>query len=518
MITLRDYQIQAVHDCRVAISQGMRRILLVAPTGSGKTVIASHIIDRAADKGSHVLFGAHRRELVHQCGDKLLSFGCDHGLIMAGEFLQMEYEVQVASIDTLRVRAMNANRMPMPKADIIFIDEAHRSVAPTYVALIEAYPDAVVIGMTATPVRGDGKGLGHIYDGMVNCPSVAQLTTMGHLVPVRYWAPTIPDLTGVKVRGGDYVEKDLQEALDKRKLVGDIYTNWARIAANDPTIIFASGVSHSMHIRDEFARHGVKVAHVDGNTDKHERDQILKDLKTGAVQVVSNCMVLTEGFDEPGLATNVLARPTKNVGLYLQMAGRTLRPADGKDHCKLIDHSGNVYQHGYVTDERDWQLTEGKALGDNKEHELRLTERKVITCIQCSATYEGSPVCPECGHRPQMRGRYLETKHADLMELKERKTAKKRTFTMKEKQEWYAQLQHIREKRGRSDGWVSNTYRKKFGVWPNGPARDIYNQWGAVPPSKEVSGFVRHCDIAYAKSMDARRATNATTNQASGHR
>lgn len=517
MITLREYQRTAVAELRQSVAAGHRRLLLVAPTGSGKTVIGAHVIERAADKGSRILFLAHRRELVHQCGNKLHDFGCDHGIIMAGEFLQYEYEVQVASIDTLRVRAMNANRIPLPKADIIFIDEAHRSLAPTYRKLIDAYPNAVVIGMTATPVRSDGKGLGHIYHDMIQCPSVAELTEMGHLVPVRYWAPTIPDLTGVKVRMGDYVEKDLQEALDKRQLVGDIYTNWARIAANDKTIIFASGVQHSMHIAEEFRRHGVRAAHIDGDTDRSERDKMLDELRRGEIQVISNCMVLTEGFDEPQLGCNILARPTKNVGLYLQMAGRTLRPAEGKDHCKLIDHSGNVYEHGFVTDRRDWHLTEGKALSDNKQHEVRLNEQRIITCKECGHTYDSQPECPECGYKPVRRGRWLETRHADLMELKGRKTAKKRAFTMEEKQNWYAQLQHIRAERNRAEGWVANTYRKKFGVWPNSTAKEIYDNWGAVPPSKEVAGFVRHCDIAYAKSMERRR-THEAENQGAGPR
>lgn len=512
MITLRDYQIEAVHNLRLGVAAGHKRLLLVAPTGSGKTVIGAHVIERAADKGSRILFLAHRRELVHQCADKLMKFGCDHGIIMAGEFLQYEYEVQVASIDTLRVRALKSDRIPLPKADIIFIDEAHRSLAPTYRKLIDEYPDAVVIGMTATPVRSDGKGLGHIYEHMVECPSVAELTEMEHLVPVRYWAPTIPDLTGVKVRGGDYAEKDLQEALDKRHLVGDIYTNWARIAPNDKTIIFASGVQHSMHIAEEFRRHGVRAAHIDGDTDRGERDRMLEDLRRGEIQVISNCMVLTEGFDEPALTTNILARPTKNVGLYLQMAGRTLRPSADKSHSKLIDHSGNIYEHGFVTDQRDWALTEGKALNDNKQHEVRLSEQRIITCRECGHTYEGEPVCPECGYRPVRRGKWLETRHADLMELKGRKTAKKRSFTMEEKQNWYAQLQYIRAQRNRSHGWVAHTYRKKFGVWPNGRAQDMYTEWGAVPPSKEVAGFVRHCDIEFAKAMQ-RRTENENQRQ-----
>lgn len=488
----RDYQNAAIEDARRCFAAGDKRILLVAPTGAGKTVIAAGLAKLAVEKGRRVLFLAHRRELVKQCENKLMTFGVDNGVIMAGEFLQMEYEVQVASIDTLRARAMSTDRMPLPDADVVIIDEAHRSLAPTYMQLMDEYPQAAIIGLTATPIRGDGRGLGAVYHDMVQCPSVAELTELGHLVPARYFAPTIPDLTGVKVVRGDYDQRQLEEAMDKRQPVGDVIENWARICPDRPTVVFAAGVKHSIHLRDEFVRAGVRAVHVDGNMTTHERDEAIGGLLSGKYQVVTNCMVLTEGFDMPELSCCVLVRPTKNIGLYLQMAGRVLRPSPGKDDTIIIDHSGNVYQHGFVADDHDWQLDETEPM-KAKEKKPPKKEAKQITCVKCAHIYTGMRACPACGHVPQMRGEAIETRHAELTEVEDRTTAKKKQYTMEEKQRWFSQLMGHAKEKGKSDGWVAHTYKAKFGVWPRG-----LND-SPAEPSLEVKSYIRHRNIAYAK-------------------
>lgn len=492
----REYQEVVTEDARQAFARGARRIIVVAPTGSGKTVIAAQIAKRAVDKGKRVLFLAHRRELVKQCEAKLLEFGVDNGVIMAGEDTMYAYEVQVASIDTLRARALNSDRLQLPAADVVFVDEAHRSLAPTYLRLMKEYPKAAVIGLTATPVRGDGRGLGGIYEAMVEAPSVAELTALGYLVPARYFAPTIPDLTGVKVVRGDYDAKQLEKALDQRKPVGDVIENWARICPDRPTIVFAAGVRHSMHLRDEFVRAGVRAVHVDGEMSREDRDRAISGLKNGTYQVVTNCMVLTEGFDMPELSSCVLVRPTKNIGLYLQMAGRVLRPAPGKQDTIIIDHSGNVYEHGLVADEHIWQLDEGQPLRASNSQAAR--KKGYVTCVKCCTVYSGQKQCPHCGYVPQRVGKGLETKHAVLTEVdaKKRTTAKKKNYTMEEKQHWHAMLQGYARQHGKSRGWVSHTYKAKFDVWPTKTLDTV------APPSLEVLGFIRHRNIAYAKRMN----------------
>jgi DNA repair protein RadD len=505
MFQFRDYQQAAVEDARRCFANGDRRILLVAPTGAGKTVIAAMFAKLAVEKNRRVLFLAHRRELVKQCESKLINFGVEPGIIMAGEDIQLDYEVQVASIDTLRARAMSTDRMPMPHADVVMIDEAHRSLAPTYLQLIEAYPNAAIIGLTATPVRGDGKGLGHVYDDMVLCPSVGELTEAGHLVPARYFAPTIPDLTGVKVVRGDYDQKQLEDAMNRREPVGDVIENWGRICPDRPTIVFASGVKHSIHLCEEFQKAGVRAVHVDGNMTTLERDAAINGLLTGKYQVVTNCMVLTEGFDMPELSCCVLVRPTKNIGLYLQMAGRVLRPSHGKSDTIIIDHSGNVYEHGFVADDHGWQLDENMPMRPKPERDRARKEAKQITCVKCAHIYSGSPVCPSCGHVPRVRGEAIETRHAVLTEVEGRKTAKKKQYSMEEKQAWYQMLKHYAQTKGKKDAWIAHTYKAKFDVWPNPVDKDA----PPIEPTLEVSGFIRHRNIAYAKrktaEVDARK-------------
>jgi superfamily II DNA or RNA helicase len=405
--------------------------------------------------------------------------------------------------------------MPLPHADVIIIDECHRSLAPTYLKLIKSYPHAVVIGLTATPIRGDGKGLGHVYDDMVQLPTVKELIRLGHLVEPRTYAPTIPDLTGIRVRGGDYDERELERAMDRRSLVGDVVSHWHRLASDRPTIVFASGVKHSIHLRDEFATTGVEVAHVDGDTSLQERKRIVDDLKSRKIQVVCNYGVFTEGFDEPTLSACILARPTKHLGLYLQMAGRTLRTADNKEDSLIIDHSGNVYEHGFVQDDHDWVLEEGKALTSTAaDRQREFDERKPITCIKCATVYSGQLICPHCGYIPQKNGKFVESRSGDLMEvrLEKRRTAKKKEWTTDEKRYWYSQIKGYAHLNGKSEGWASHTFKAKFGVWPN-----HYRNVPASDPTGEVLGYIRHRQIAYAKRMQKQeQASSGRTNQDAG--
>ena len=499
---LRKYQVTAVQNLRQSIAGGNKRIVLTAPTGSGKTVIAAQIVKLAAEKGKFVMFLAHRRELVNQCANKLIDFGVDHGILMAGEFPYGGADCQVASIDTLRARCITTNKLPLPYSDVIIIDECHRSLAPTYIKIIESYPNAVVIGLTATPIRGDQKGLGHVYHDMVHCPPISGLTRLGHLVPARTFAPTIPDLTGIKIKKGDYDPTELEARLNRRRLVGDVVTHWHRLASDRPTVVFASGVKHSVNLRDEFCRRGVRAAHVDGDTPIVERKEIVANLHEGKVQVVCNYAVFTEGFDEPKLSACVLARPTKHLGLYLQMAGRTLRPSSNKEDTFIIDHSGNVYEHGFVSDDRDWVLEEGRALtSNNADRQRELDERNPITCVMCATVYTGQRVCPHCGHLPRKKGKHVESLSGELMEVRadKRRSAKKRVFTATEKQEWFSMFIHYGQEKeyDNPEGWAAHKYKGKFKEWPDyGFSRE------PEEPSAEVLSYIRSRNIAYAKAKE----------------
>ena len=515
MFLLRDYQNVAIDEVRQAILAGHRKILIVAPTGSGKTVVAAQIVKLAAEKFRRSMFLAHRRELIYQCADKLVHFGVDHGILMAGEYPYGAADCQVASIQTVAARCITTEKIPLPNSDVVIIDEAHRSLAPTYLTLINHYGERVVIGLTATPIRGDGKGLGHVYDYMVQLPSVSELIRLGHLVKPVTFAPTIPDLTGVKIKGGDYDPTELEARLNNRSLVGDIVTHWHRLAHDRPTIVFASGVKHSINLRDEYRKSGVKAAHIDGDTPLEERKQIIADLNVGEVQVVCNYAVLTEGFDEPKLSACVLARSTKNLGLYLQMGGRTLRPADYKEDSLIIDHSGNVYEHGFIQDDRQWVLEEGRALTTTSaERQKDFDERDPITCVMCATVYTGQRNCPNCGHMPVKKGKHYETRHGELMEVRadKRRTARKRIFTIADKEEWFQMFIGYGDDKGydNPEGWAAHKYKKKFGDWPE---HDFSRE--GIEPSLECKSYIRSRNIAYAKWKEKQ---NEDDNKASSAR
>jgi superfamily II DNA or RNA helicase len=254
-IQFRDYQLRAIHDARVKIGAGVRRIVLNAPTGAGKTCIAAGIVQSAIAKGKRVLFLAHRRELIEQTVNKLVDAGVLHfGVIMAGNRLNSaDAPVQVASIQTLI-------RRELPPADLIIIDEAHRASARSYLSVIANYPSAAVLGLTATPERTDGKGLDDIFQDMIVVETVPNLIEQGFLVkPVCYVGPTA-DLSGVRTKRGDYDERQLATVMDKPKLVGDIIENWKRLARGKPTAVFAVNVAHADHIAAEFRAAGVSAA------------------------------------------------------------------------------------------------------------------------------------------------------------------------------------------------------------------------------------------------------------------
>jgi len=358
-ISLRPYQVDAIDKARALIASGVRRIVIVAPTGAGKTTIAGQIVASAVARGRRALFVAHRRELIQQAYRRLLAFGLaetEVGVVMAGErrCRRPGARVQVASIATLRNR-------PKPLADLVFVDECHLAMAKSYRALQEHYRAAVHLGLTATPYRGDGQGLEHAYDEMVVVATPRQLIDDGYLVEPRVLTippDAMPDLSKVRIRRGDYDERALARIMDQRRLVGNLVEHWLAHAAERRTVAFASSVAHSQHIAARFRDAGVAAEHIDGKTRAKERDAILARLQSGETRVVSNCGVLCEGWDQPSVKCAILARPTKSTGLYLQQAGRILRPWQNMS-ALILDHAGCALEHGVPQADRTFSLDAG---------------------------------------------------------------------------------------------------------------------------------------------------------------
>jgi superfamily II DNA or RNA helicase len=504
-LVLRPYQVDVVARFFAAVAAGKKRIIIVAPTGSGKTVILGEIKRQWLETtGASALTIAHRREIVRQTSCKLQLIGIEHGIIQAGEESDEPARVQVASIQTLHSRAIRRKKIELPPAGLVAVDECHHVVACTWKQILDGYRDAVVVGLTATPERGDGRGLGNIFELMLECPQVGELVEQKYLVGTRVYAPYRPDLRGVRTQAGDYLEDQLAARMDLPQLVGDIVTHWHRLAEGRRTVVFATGVQHSVHIRDEFRKSGVSCEHIDGSTPKDERDAILKMLDCGAIDVVTNCLVLT-GWDAPAVGCCVLARPTKKMGLYRQMVGRILRAYPGKTDAIVIDHAGAVYQHGFVEDPVIWTLDPDQRT-ENPTHKSRSEgdiKSRLVDCSQCGALRVGGEPCPHCGFMPAPKPRYVPVIEGDLAQVNRDGGAKKKVYSDAEKQSWWRQLTFIEIKDKRKPRFAACVFRDKFGHWPGGPGVTVSPE----PPTPEVNAWVRHRLIAYAKAMQKRRAT-----------
>ena len=493
---LRGYQAAVIDRIEAEKAAGHRRVLLVAPTGSGKTVIAAAIMAEAVRHGERVLFLAHRRELIAQASRKLHAAGIDHGILLPDFPARLGEAVQVASIATLHARAVRTSAITLPPADLVVVDEAHHSRARTYRRLLDAYPGAAVIGLTATPCRGDGRGLGNVFKALVECPPVAELIAAGFLVPTRIYAPSRPDLAGVRIERGDYVEKQLAERMDRAQLVGDIVTHWHKLAERRPTVVFATGVAHSVHLRDEFRRNGVLAEHIDGSTSVAERDAILVRLAAGTIELVTNALVLTEGWDQPAVSCLVLARPTKSFGLYRQMVGRVLRSAPGKIDALILDHAGAVFAHGFPDDPVEWTLSEDRR-GENPAHAARgrYDAPALTTCPECRAIrFQGRP-CVACGWRPRPKAAAVAIADGELGQVDRRRIVSAPNHSASDKLIFYRQLLYIARERSYKPGWAAHKYKERFGDWPATRFAD------PLLPDDATRSWVRSRQIAYAKSQ-----------------
>jgi superfamily II DNA or RNA helicase len=406
MIELRNYQNDAVENLRASHLAGNKRVLLQAATGSGKTIIASKIIELAVSKGKRVLFIAHRKEIINQSSSKLDDFEISHGVIMANHARVNDHAVQVASIQTLM-------RRDKPPADLVIIDECHLSCSASYKSIAEHYADATIIGLTATPIRLDGKGLGEIYQDIVQVVPMSQLISEGHLVKPRVFAPFTPDLKGVRKNKGDYDASETAKLMDRKEITADIVKHWTVNAMDRKTIVFASSVEHSKNIVKEFEASGISAMHLDANSPANLRDETLTDWRDGKFTVLSNMGLFIEGLDVPAAACCILARPTKSLTIYLQAVGRVMRPHESKADCVILDCAGLTYEHGFVDDAREWTL--GGKVKKPKDDILN-----VHVCEQCDAAYSKAQhpnECPECGYITYVEPKVIESADVEMVEL-----------------------------------------------------------------------------------------------------
>jgi DNA repair protein RadD len=496
---LRDYQTDLIDRIIKSLAEGFKKILVVLPTGGGKTVVIAEFVKDLVEKIKNVLFLAHRRELIFQGSEKLESFAIDHGIIMSGEEKSLLHSVQVASIQTLAAR-IKRNRINPPMADTIIVDEGHHATATTYLKIFEKYPEAAIIGFTATPCRKDGRGLGAVFETLIEGPSISELTGQGHLVGCQYYSPTkaeLINLKGLQVQRGDYSEKQLAERIDTPEIIGDIVSNFARVCPDRKAIVYTVSIKQSIHVQECFEQAGFKCAHLDGNTDKKERDAILKQLKSGDIQIITNCQVLTEGWDCPEISCCILARPTKSFGLYLQMVGRVLRPFPGKNDAIILDHSGAVHEHGFIDEDIPWGLEPGQKVKERKA-KVKNKPKNPTECKNCQVFYRHQRECPNCGWKPEIKGKVLNILDGELKRMSRDGIQKERKQSKLEQDYFLAELTYIQKQRGYKSGWVSVQYKNRYGCFP---------KWGATPkplkPSHETLAFIRRENQKYAQQRTA---------------
>lgn len=462
-IRLRPYQERALTRIKGAIrtlreSSKPTRVLCVAPTGAGKTVMFARLVAGAAEKGTPCTIVAHRAELLEQTWSKLLDAGIPRdllGMVWADDRrANPRALVQVASVQTL------ARRVRAAHEGLVVVDEAHRALGASYQAIAADFPNAIHLGFTATPWRLDGQGMGAFYNSLVVVASVPELIGDGYLCEPRVFThPVKPDLSKIKIKGGDYDERDLAKAVDTSVLVGNIVEHWLRLAQGARTLVFAASVEHSKNITRAFVETGIAAEHLDGSLSDADRRAVLARLSSGETRVVVNCQVLTEGFDCPSVKCVVLARPTKSRALFFQMVGRGMRPCVDVPELRyalVLDHAGCAHEHGLPQDPQDYSLEPGK------RKRTVPAEAPVRTCEVCYAVAPTTATeCPACGAPFPPRERVaIEEKAGELAELKA--TAERA-----------AKLALVEQKklRGKIQGWMNEADAARG--WSHGTANGV---------------------------------------------
>lgn len=460
---LRSYQIEARKAVRAAL-QTHRRVLLSAPVGAGKTCIAASMIEAASRKGRRSLFIVHRRELLNQARERLRSFGVDPGII-----LRDNHDVRVATVASVQTLV----RRDPPPADLIFVDEAHRAVSPTFQTALAAYPDAWIVGLSATPYRLDGKGLSGTFDTLVSTITVSDLVRQGHLIAPTVYAPSTPDLSHVPKRSGDFATDALASAT--APLTGDIVEHWHRLARDRITVAFCVNIEHARAVASQFNKSGACADAVWGSDPERERKLI--DLRSGKLKILCSVDLLGEGWDLPELSCSILARPTLSLALHHQQLGRGMRVFPGKNSYIVLDHAGNHDRLGCIDDPITLSL-------DGVE---RVPVPRIITCRKCFAAYRVPP-CPQCGTAPEPSQRdneaVPETAEGELVR-----------FTRTDRTSWYREAVLNASKRRHKLGTARHAYKGKFGVWPKHPEIDALYACPNHQPEEQHFGprTVRRC-------------------------
>ena len=415
MRTPRPYQRELIEGVSRSFAAGNRNVLMQSPTGSGKSVMISHMIHTAVakEKTAHLL--CHRRELLDQLSGTLWEAGVPHGHIAAGRTYQPHHRVQVGSVQTY-VRRLAKIAPP----DLLAVDEAHHAPATSYRRILKHCARSYTVGLTATPVRTDGSGLDDLFQDIVLGPSVSWLIDEGYLAPYRIIRPPEQVSTqGIRITRGDFARGELEQKMDRSVVVGDAVDHYLRhVHRGDRKtvcLVYCVSRKHAKHVEQAYRERGINARYVAGDTPDEARRRYIKGMAHADPEVIVSVDLFGEGLDVPRLDAVQLLRPTQSLALYLQQVGRCLRPHPGKTAI-VLDHAGNTYRHGLPDDDYGWTL-EGTARRRKSEEELALSLK---TCKECYAIYPASrPACPACGEAPEtdVRKAMPEQIDGDLVEV-----------------------------------------------------------------------------------------------------
>ena len=476
MRQLRPHQEKSIVMLRDSMKRGNKRIVLAAPCSFGKTTVASQMITNAIELGKRCAFIVDRVELIDQASERFSEDGIDHGIIQ-GDHPMTNYSklCQVATIQTLR-------RRKLQDFDFCIIDECH-VLHKTHIKYMETFNNIPFIGLSASPFT---KGLGLHFQDLVVPITTGELTQQGYLCEYDCYAPHEPDLKGVRIKRGDYDEKELEQRMNKSKLIGDIIATHQLRARGRPTVVFAVSIAHSKHICEEFRKTGLRAAHVDCHTDRDTRKFINDQFKEGLIDVLSCVAIFEKGWDAPIASCLIMAAPTKSIMRYVQKVVRILRIHPGKDKAIILDHAGNTLRHGWVEE----IVPDHLDTGEKKESTAVKKEKKKAepsTCPKCGYVKE-SFVCGACGFKPD----FIQNVAVEEGDLE--KKSKKPKATKKEKEEFYAQLLGYANSKGLKPGWAYFKTREKFGE-----ALLQTRHIRPKKPSEEVKRYIKHLNIKHAK-------------------
>ena len=398
MYILHGYQQTLVERVRKAYANDYKAPCVVAPCGSGKSVVIAEIARLTTVKRNRVLFIVHRRELIDQIRDSFKFHNVDLSLVEFG------------MVQTV-VRRLDKTKKP----NLIIVDENHHSLAKSYRKIFDHFSDVPLLGFTATPIRLNGSGLGDINDVLIEEVDADYLIENEFLSPYKYYAPKLIDTESLKLNSmREFSSTSVDAAMNENKIYGDVIKHYKQLASGEQAIAYCHNVESSKQAAEEFNLSGIKAAHIDGNTAKLERDEVIEQFRKGDIKVITNVGLIGEGFDVPDCSTVIMLRPTQSLSLFIQQSMRGMRYRPNKTSI-IIDHVDNVRRHGLPDAERKWSL-KGKKKTES-ENEVAIKE-----CENCYAVYlPEHKECPECGHKPKVReiADYEVDESAELEEVKE---------------------------------------------------------------------------------------------------